>query len=47
MIDVGSFLGGLIVGQLGDYLKQRALFLSPLLFLCTIFIVISKLTLGN
>ena len=33
MVDIGAFVGGLIVGYLGDKYSYRALFLSPLLFL--------------
>ncbi len=32
MVDTGSFIGGLIIGYLGDKYKYRAIFLSPLLF---------------
>lgn len=32
MVDTGSFIGGLIIGYLGDKYHFRALFLSPLLF---------------
>ena len=32
MVDIGCFVGGLIVGYLGDKYKHKALFLSPLLF---------------
>ena len=34
MVDVGSFVGGLIMGSLGDKYKFRALFISPFL-LCS------------
>lgn len=30
MVDVGSFVGGLIVGYLGDIYSYRALFITPL-----------------
>lgn len=33
MVDIGSFIGGLFVGYLGDKYGKRALFLSPCLFL--------------
>eukprot|EP00919_Chromeraceae_sp_WS-2016_P023350 GHVR01055473.1.p1 GENE.GHVR01055473.1~~GHVR01055473.1.p1 ORF type:complete len:115 (-),score=15.26 GHVR01055473.1:341-685(-) len=36
MIDVGSFIGGLFVGAIGDKYSHRALFLSPLLFISAI-----------
>jgi sugar phosphate permease len=36
MVDTGSFIGGLIIGYLGDKYKYRAIFLSPLLFLSSI-----------
>lgn len=41
MVDIGSFIGGLIVGYLGDKFELRALFLSPFLLLgaCTMFLV--------
>ena len=32
MVDIGAFIGGLIVGSLGDKYSYRALFLSPFLF---------------
>ena len=36
MVDTGSFIGGLIIGYLGDKMQLRALFLSPLLFASSI-----------
>ena len=33
MLDVGSFIGGLIIGYLVDRSHYRALFLSPLLII--------------
>lgn len=36
MVDVGSFIGAMLVGHLGDIYQLRALFLSPLLFLGSI-----------
>ena len=33
MVDIGCFIGGLIVGYLGDRYNYKALFLSPLLFI--------------
>ncbi len=46
MVDVGSLIGGMLVGHFGDRLQLRALFLSPLLFLGSIcmFIVSNALT---
>lgn len=32
MVDVGTFVGGMMVGYLGDKYSYRALFLSPFLF---------------
>lgn len=40
MVDVGSLLGGMLVGHLGDIYKVRALFLSPLLFLGSVVMLI-------
>jgi OPA family glycerol-3-phosphate transporter-like MFS transporter 3 len=36
MVDTGSFIGGLIIGYLGDKYKYRAIFISPLLFCSSI-----------
>jgi OPA family glycerol-3-phosphate transporter-like MFS transporter 3 len=33
MVDVGSFIGGMIVGYLGDIYSYRALFLTPFLII--------------
>lgn len=46
MIDLGSFVGGLIVGYLGDLYSYRALFLTPLLIISAamMFIVSFALT---
>lgn len=46
MVDLGSFIGGLIVGYLGDKYSYRALFLSPLFVFASIvmFIVSFALT---
>lgn len=46
MVDVGSFVGGMMVGYLGDKYSYRALFLSPFLFLSSgiMFIVSFALT---
>lgn len=33
MLDIGSFVGGLIIGYLSDRSHYRALFLSPLLII--------------
>lgn len=46
MVDIGSFVGGLIVGSLGDKYGYRALFLSPCLFFSAVvmFIVSFSLT---
>lgn len=46
MNDVGTFLGGMIVGYLGDKYAKRALFLSPLLFVGTILMLIVWQALG-
>lgn len=40
MVDVGSLIGGMLVGHLGDIYKLRALFLSPLLFLGSVVMLI-------
>ena len=47
MVDTGSFIGGLLIGYLGDKLKLRALFLSPLLFLSSIVMFCSAYFLSN
>jgi OPA family glycerol-3-phosphate transporter-like MFS transporter 3 len=39
MVDVGSFVGGMVIGYLGDYFSYRALFLSPGFFLSALFMV--------
>lgn len=46
MIDVGSLIGGLIIGYLADRYERRAIFLCPLLLLSSIimFIVSFALT---
>ena len=44
MVDVGSFIGGLIVGYLGDKYGKRALFLSPCLFLSSVVMFIVSFT---
>lgn len=44
MIDIGSFIGGLIVGHLGDKYSYRALFLSPLLFMGSILMFLVAFT---
>lgn len=36
MIDLGALVGGAIVGILVDYFDKRSIFLSPLLFVCSI-----------
>jgi hypothetical protein len=40
MVDVGSFIGGMIIGYLGDYFSFRALFLSPGFFISAILMFI-------
>ena len=47
MVDVGSFIGGLIVGYLGDKYGFRALFLSPCLFLSSILMFIVSFTFND
>ena len=47
MNDVGTFIGGLIVGYLGDKYGRRALFLSPLLFIGSILMLLVWKTLGE
>ena len=47
MVDVGSFIGGLIVGYLGDKYGKRALFLSPCLFFSSIIMFIVSFAFGN
>lgn len=44
MVDVGSFIGGLIVGHLGDKYGKRALFLSPCLFFSSIVMFVVSFT---
>lgn len=47
MVDLGSLIGGMIVGHLGDKYQLRALFLSPLLFLGSIIMVVVSQTLND
>lgn len=47
MVDTGSFIGGLIIGYLGDKLKLRALMLSPLLLLSSVVMFCSAYFLSN
>lgn len=47
MVDTGSFVGGLLIGYLGDKLKLRALFLSPLLFFSSLVMFFSAYFLTN
>ena len=44
MVDIGSFIGGLIVGYLGDRYSYKALFLSPLLFISSAVMFIVSFT---
>lgn len=46
MVDIGSFVGGMIVGYLGDIYSYRALFLTPLFMgsACVMFVVSFALT---
>ena len=47
MVDVGTFLGGLIFGYLGDKYKYRAMFISPLLFICSFIMFFSAFLLTD
>ena len=47
MVDTGSFIGGLVIGYVGDKLKFRALFLSPLLFVSSVVMFCSAYFLSN
>ena len=47
MIDIGSFIGGLYIGYLGDKYKHRAIFLSPLLFVSSIVMFFSAFLLTD
>lgn len=47
MVDTGSFIGGLVIGYLGDKLKLRALLLSPLLLFSSIVMFSSAYFLTN
>jgi OPA family glycerol-3-phosphate transporter-like MFS transporter 3 len=47
MVDVGAFIGGVVVGFLGDKYSYRAIFLSPLLFLGSILMFIVYKYLGQ
>lgn len=47
MNDVGTFIGGTIVGYLGDKYAKRALFLSPLLLVGTILMILVWQALGE
>ena len=40
MVDIGSFIGGMIVGYLGDLFSYRALFLTPFLTLSAVIMFI-------
>lgn len=47
MVDIGSFIGGLIVGYLGDKYSYRALFLSPLFIIASFVMFIVSFALTN
>jgi len=47
MCDVGTFIGGMGVGYLGDRYSYRALFLSPFLFLSAAIMFIVSFALTN
>lgn len=47
MVDLGSFIGGLIVGYLGDKYSYRALFLSPFLIIGAVVMFIVSFALTN
>lgn len=47
MVDVGTFIGGMAVGHLGDKYSLRALFLSPCLFISAIVMFIVSFALQS
>ena len=47
MVDIGCFIGGMIVGYLGDKYKFRALFLSPLLLVSSVVMFVVSFIFGS
>jgi hypothetical protein len=47
MIDIGSFVGALILGYLVDRFPYRALFISPMLLFSTFLMLIVSITFTN
>jgi sugar phosphate permease len=47
MMDCGTFLGGVLVGFLGDRFGKRSLFLSPLMVLSCLMMLIAKFLLSD
>jgi sugar phosphate permease len=40
MMDVGTLVGGILIGYLGDFIKKRSLFLAPfILFSCIMMLI--------
>ena len=47
MVDIGSFIGGMGVGYLGDIYSYRALFLTPFLMLSAVIMFVVSFALEN
>lgn len=47
MMDVGTLLGGVAIGYLGDIIKKRSLFLSPFIFFSCAMMVVALLFLDS
>jgi sugar phosphate permease len=47
MLDLGTFIGAILIGYLGDRLKKRSLFLAPFIFFSSIMMLIATLFLSN
>jgi sugar phosphate permease len=47
MYDYGTFLGGIVIGQLGDKYGMRAMFMCPCLLIAAGLMLLVKYTLGS
>lgn len=47
MFDYGTFLGGIIIGYLGDKFKMRAVFMCPSLLIAAGLMIMIKYLLGT
>lgn len=47
MIDVGTFLGGIMLGHLGDKMGKRSLLLAPFVFFSCLMMVVATLFLNS